>query len=60
MTVGYLKDIAHFREMVVRKDLFPEDEMFDVSYYDLTKSLDPSVKEFIRGKIVDVTTKFNM
>lgn len=30
--------------MFVRKELFPHEEIFDVSYYDYTNGLDPIIK----------------
>lgn len=44
MTIGYLKDVQHLREMFVRKDLFPNEEIFDASYYDYTNTLDPIIR----------------
>lgn len=40
MTIGYLKDIQHLREMFIRKNLYGEEEFFDVNYYDSLNSLD--------------------
>lgn len=57
MTVGYLKDVQHLREMLIRRDMYPETEVFDVNYYDLTKNLPAELKEFIQQKIQDVYAK---
>ena len=46
--------------MFVRKDLFPNEEIFDVSYYDYTNNLDPIIKSFIYNKILDVTQQFRL
>lgn len=43
MTVGYLKDVQHLREMFVRKELNPQYETYDVQHYDVLKSFDPSL-----------------
>ncbi|CAD8070338.1 unnamed protein product [Paramecium sonneborni] len=60
MTIGYLKEVQHLREMFVRKDLFPNEEIFDVSYYDYTNTLDPIIRQFIYNKILDVTQQFRL
>ncbi|CAD8074887.1 unnamed protein product [Paramecium sonneborni] len=60
MTIGYLKDVQHLREMFVRKDLFPNEEIFDASYYDYTNTLDPIIRQFIYTKILDVTQQFRL
>ncbi|CAD8153093.1 unnamed protein product [Paramecium pentaurelia] len=60
MTIGYLKDVQHLREMFVRKDLFPNEEIFDASYYDYTNTLDPIIRQFIYNKILDVTQQFRL
>ncbi|CAK77711.1 unnamed protein product (macronuclear) [Paramecium tetraurelia] len=60
MTIGYLKDVQHLREMFVRKDLFPNEEIFDASYYDYTNTLDPIIRQFIYNKILDLTQQFRL
>ena len=60
MTIGYLKDVQHLRELFVRKDLYPEEDVFDVNFYDYTKTLDPTVNEFLKGKLLELTNSFRM
>jgi hypothetical protein len=43
MTIGYLKDLQHLREMFIRKDLYPEEEFYEVCNYDMMKSFDPEI-----------------
>ena len=47
MTIGYLKDISHLREMYTRKVEHPEEEVFEVSYYDVKQGMDPEIREYI-------------
>lgn len=51
MTIAYLKDVQHMREMYTRKTENPELEIYEVSYYDVSLGMDPEVKVFIEKQV---------
>lgn len=40
--------------------MYPEEDVFDVNFYDYTKTLDPTVNEFLKGKLLELTNSFRM
>lgn len=47
MTIGYYKDLQHLKEMFLRKEKQQDDDIFDATYYDITKSFPPEVQFYI-------------
>ncbi|CAD8058558.1 unnamed protein product [Paramecium sonneborni] len=55
MTIGYYKDIQHLKEMFLRKERQQDDDIFDASYYDITKSFPPEVQFYIQQKLKEMS-----
>jgi hypothetical protein len=51
MTIAYLKDVQHLREMYTRKTENPDLEVYEVSYYDVKQGMDPEVRAFIEKQV---------
>lgn len=37
--------------MFIRKDLYPNEEFYEVCNYDMIKSFDPAIQQFIKDKL---------
>lgn len=58
ITNGYLKDLQHFREMFIRKDLYPEEEYYEVTNYDIVKQFEPHIQDYIKQKMLELGSKY--
>ena len=55
MTTGFMKDIHHLKELILKKELcVEENEFYEVEYFDATLGLDEDTKEILNNRIKEL------